>query len=375
MKIIIKIGTSSLTSQDCGINRKLVEEVTRIVNILKQQGHQIVIISSGSIGLGAQRLEWLERPTDIISKQAAASIGQVLLSHLYQEYFKPFNIIIGQVLLTRRGMQDLERFQTARTTINQLLDLGVVPIVNENDVIADDEIRFSDNDYLGALVSEMVGADRLFILSDIDGLYTDNPFTNPKATLISEVHEITPEIEALATTPNAEGWGSGGMASKIEAAKLATQFGTHVHILNSNKAHSILDIVTNNSTDGTIGTVFSTDKSPVSVRMGWIAYAIASQGSITINDTGMQEIINNKTLNINNIINIFGEFTKGSAIEVIYDEQVIAKGISLYNTKDLARIIQSRIQNPTYNIEMILGYTYGNYIIHTNDLVILQDLL
>lgn len=363
MKVVIKIGTSSVTDTSCelGINIKIIERIATLISELKSKGHQVVLVSSGAIGLGCHKLNLKEKPKNITDKQAAASVGQILLAQIYEEYFNKFSIITGQVLITRDGMQNKENYLNAKSTINTLLKLKAVPIVNENDVVADEAIKFSDNDYLSALVAEFISADYMFMLTDIEGLYTENPNNNPDAKLIHTVNEITEDIENKAS--GSSKWGTGGMSTKIIAAKSAVAFGTNVYIMHAQKLEEIINILENNTH---CGTFFPAVKSCSnnSLHQSWINYAKKTQGQLIINNTNCLEA----NIQPSDISNINGEFTRGDAIEIQHNNITVAKGITLYSSEDLQQII-NKLQSP---IDEILGYTYGNNIIASSDLIKLK---
>jgi glutamate 5-kinase len=369
MKIVIKIGTTSITGKTPGsVNAELIEKVVEIVNYLKQENHQVVIVSSGAVGLGCGCLGWTEKPKTITSKQAAASIGQILLARFYEQYFQKHNQTIGQVLLTRIGMQDKERYLNARLTLRELLLLGVVPIVNENDVVADDEIKFSDNDYLSAVVSELIVAEHLFILTDTEGLFTEDPKNNPQARLISIVEEINSEIESKAGM-NSSKWGTGGMSTKVQAAKMATSFGTTVHILSSKDPFKILKILNGEKH----GTTFLPRSTPIDARKAWIACGASPKGRLIIDNGALAAISRGKSLLPIGIKKIIGKFGRGNALEIYYEKdhqlRIVAKGITKYSSDDLRKIKGF----PCEEIENILGYSYGNSAIHRDDLAVIAS--
>jgi glutamate 5-kinase len=369
MKIVIKIGTSSLTADSPnGINIELIQKTVALVCELKKAGHRVVIVSSGAVGLGSYRLGWKEKPKTVTSKQAAASVGQILLAQVYEEHFNKYNQAIGQVLLTRIGMQDKERYLNARLTLRELLLLGVVPIINENDVVADDEIKFSDNDYLSAVVAELVAAERLFILTDTEGLFTEDPRINPNAQLISLVEEIDSEIEAKAGIHGSK-WGTGGMATKIQAAKMATSFGTTVHILSSKAPEKILGLLK----DESHGTTFLPRSTPIDARKAWIACGVSPKGKVLIDPGALNAIQRGKSLLPIGIKKVMGKFGRGNALEICFESEdqwrVIAKGITKYSSDDLRKIKG----HSSEEIEEILGYSYGNSAIHRDDLAVIAN--
>ncbi len=367
MKIVIKIGTSSITGDQPGtVNTVLIEKVVDLVHELKKKGHKVVIVSSGAVGLGCGRLGWTEKPKTITAKQAAASVGQILLAKFYDECFHKYEQPIGQVLLTRIGMQDRERYLNARLTLRELLLLGVVPIINENDVVADDEIKFSDNDYLSAVVAELIAAEHLFILTDTEGLFTEDPRQNPKATLISVVEEITSDVESKAGMHGSK-WGTGGMASKIQAAKMATSFGATVHILSSKNPLNIIKILAGEKH----GTTFLPRSNPIDARKAWIACGVSPKGKLIIDNGALNAISRGKSLLPIGIKKVIGKFGRGTALEIYYEEEdqirVVAKGLTKYSSEDLRQIKG----HSSEEIEGLLGYSYGSSAIHRDDLAVI----
>jgi glutamate 5-kinase len=231
MKTVIKVGTSTLTYRNGSVNIRRIETLCKIISDLMNAGNEVILVSSGAIGMGVGKLNLKERPRDIAGKQAAAAVGQCELMYIYDKEFGEHNRTVAQILLTAPDLKCADRHKKFENTVNTLLEYGVLPIINENDTVATEEIEFGDNDTLAALVAEGVRADLLILLSDIDGLYTGDPKSDPSATLISEVRKITPEIEALGGGAGSE-LGTGGMQTKIKAAKIATEAGCDMIIAN-----------------------------------------------------------------------------------------------------------------------------------------------
>jgi len=366
MKIVIKVGTASLQDQNKndGINHRLILQLTEVISQLKSQNHQVVLVSSGAVGLGCQQLRWTEKPKSVTSKQVAASVGQIMLAQVYKDAFAKHRHIVGQVLLTRLCMENRERYFTARISLRELLDLGAIPIVNENDVVADDEIKFSDNDYLAALTCELIGADRLFVLTDIEGLCTDDPNKNPQAQLIPIIEQITPALEERIQKNRPGNWGTGGMFSKVQAAKMATSFGCMVHILSYKQPFNVLKILSGES----YGTTFLASQTLHGQRKGWIAFGMNPTGQININVGALQAIENQKNLLPVGVESILGNFPRGQAVNISHENTVIAKGISKYSSEDLQQIIGCNSEK----IEEVLGYSYGHSVVHRDDLVLIN---
>lgn len=240
-RVVVKVGTSTLTYATGGMNLRKIEELVKVLSGLKNSGRQVVLVSSGAISAGMGSLGFQQRPADIASKQAAASVGQCALMYLYDKFFSEYGHIVSQVLLTTDAVEQEERRQNVHNTFERLLELGVVPIVNENDTVAVDEIKFGDNDNLSAIVAKLVGADALVIISDIDGLYTGNPREDPDATLIPVVTEITDQLMAVAGGTGSSR-GTGGMVTKLLAAKTATDAGVDMVILNGKAPARLYDL-------------------------------------------------------------------------------------------------------------------------------------
>ena len=249
-KIIIKIGTATLSANN-GINTQIIEKLSNVIAKLRKSGHKIVLVTSGAVGLGVKELKLLKKPKTVSEKQMAASIGQVKLMETYERYFSKHKITIAQILLTRDGFEQKEVYTNARETLNSLLTRGVVPIINENDAVASEEIKFGDNDMLSALVGKLIHAKRLIILTDEEGLFDKNPKENKNAKLIPVVKKITKKIEKMTSGKGSE-FSMGGMRSKLQAAKFATSCRIKTHIIYGKMPEKILDIINGKN----IGTTF-----------------------------------------------------------------------------------------------------------------------
>jgi glutamate 5-kinase len=249
-KIVIKVGSSSITHENGGVNIEKIDELTKEVVNLENKGIKVILVSSGAIAAGANRLQ-IKRPQDVSGKQATASVGQLSLMNTYLRSFAEYGYSIGQILLTRMVETDKVMHENTRNTLKQLMEMGVIPIVNENDTISTFEINFGDNDTLSAVVSKLIGADMLILLSDIDGLYTDDPRVNPDAVLVPQVDEINEKLRAMGKGTYSK-VGTGGMATKINAANLCMEEGIDVVIANSNDFKNIRRIMKGEE----IGTIF-----------------------------------------------------------------------------------------------------------------------
>ena len=368
-KIVIKVGTNTLSSvnHNKGINVEIVSKISRVIIKLKDKGHKVVLITSGAVALGVKKLNMTHKPKTVLGKQVAAAVGQPELMQAYDKYFSRHNLNIAQILLTRDGFSQREVYINARETLIELLEMGILPIINENDTVASEEIKFGDNDMLSALVSDLISADRLVILTDEEGLYDKNPKQFKDAKLIPLVEKITPQIEAMAQGPGSE-FSLGGMQTKIQAAKLATSVGIKTHVIFGKSPELIINLLN----DEQIGTTFLPSGNKLDKRKSWIANGLVSSGKIYVDDGAQLAILNNgKSLLPSGIKKIIGNFERGSAVEIfhLFKNKPFAKGITNYNKADLERIAGMK----STDIENALGYTYGETVIHRDDLVLLGD--
>ncbi len=256
-RIVVKVGTSTLAFPNGKTNYTLLEKLTMVLSDLMSCGKQIILVSSGAIGVGAGRLKMDEPPDNLVARQALAAIGQVELIRIYQKFFEEYNQMVAQVLLTPEGMEDPVRFTNARNTLNQLISMKILPVINENDTVSTYEIQFGDNDQLSARVAAMVDADLLIMLSDIDGLYSSDPKQDADAKILSEVHEISEQIEKSASGIGSS-FAKGGMASKISAVKICRQKGIDAVILNGKNPRNVLKLISGEP----IGTLFVGSQEP-----------------------------------------------------------------------------------------------------------------
>jgi glutamate 5-kinase len=361
-RLVIKIGSNILASAEQGLNIKIVHSLTKDISEVVDKGYEAVVVSSGAIATGLKKLGLKEIPKDIKRKQAAAAIGQSSLMWAYEHSFADFNKKAAQVLLTRDDITNRIRYINAKNTLLALISYGVIPIINENDTVAVDEIKFGDNDMLAALVANLVEADILVMLSDVDGLYTKDP-KNKDAELIENVEEITPDIEKLA-----EGRGSavstGGMYSKLLAARQANNHGIPVVIMSGKKSRLLTRLFSGEK----VGTYFKPKKERLSSKKGWIAYGLKSKGVIHLDDGAVNVLTTQgKSLLPSGITKIEGHFNIGDAVSCVSKEgKKIAKGLTNYSSKDLERIKGKK----TSEIEKILGYKYSDEVIHRDNLVV-----
>lgn len=332
-RVVVKIGTSSLTGSDGDPDRARIRRVTNQVAELTHRGHHCLVVSSGAIAAGMQALGLKGRPTDMPGLQAAAAVGQRRLMDLYAELLGAKGLTVGQILLTQDDIMQRRHYLNARHTIDRLFELRCVPVVNENDTVATQEIRYGDNDRLAALVANLVGADLLMMLSDVAGVFTAHP-GREDASLISEVGELTPALVKAAG--GSSQLGSGGMASKLEAARMATFSGVPVVIASAERENVVLDAVEGKS----VGTYFKPRPSKLQARKLWIAWAQQSRGRIVIDDGAVTALTEgNKSLLAAGVKMVKGTFKAGDAVEVVtVEDEVVAKGLVAFDSNLLTEI-------------------------------------
>lgn len=362
-RLVIKIGSALLRDN---VTKKLREKwlatLTEDIMVLRNKGQQVIIVSSGTIAMGQGPLGFDKRPIELENAQAAAAVGQIRLAHAYHSLFEAYNVPVAQILLTLGDLEERGRYLNARNTIEALLERGAIPIVNENDTVATDEIRFGDNDRLAARVAQLSGADTLMILSDIDGLYTANPNVDTAATLIETVDEITPAIEAMAGPPAKGTPGSGGMTTKVEAAKIATSAGCSMIIASGVKRHAIAEY-----RDTQHGTVFKAKDTPLTFRKQWIQGLMAPEGFLHIDDGAEAALKEGASLLPAGIKDVDGQFNRGDLIAIIDGSgKAIGQGLVSYNSDD-ALAMKGRRSDEA---QQVLGYMARTAIIHRDDLVL-----
>ena len=365
-RIVVKVGTSTITYANGKRNFSQIDRLARELSDLQNQGKEMILVSSGAVAVGVDRLGLPAKPSTIPGKQACAAVGQGVLMHTYEKLFADYGQIVAQVLITRTEAIDRHRYTNCRNTFMTLLQQGVIPIVNENDVVALDELKIGDNDNMSALVAGIVDADLVIILSDIDGLYTANPATHPEATLVHTVQEITPEIEASAGGVGSSR-GTGGMATKIQAAKAATNSGIQLVIASGTEKNAIPRILQGEE----IGTLFVSRENRLQFRKRWLAFGAKIQGSIVVDDGCAKAIRKAGGCSIlpAGIYQVVGDFQSGSTISVIDKEgHELARGLVHYTASELERIKGCK----SSDIEGILGHKNFDEVIHRDDLVILQ---
>lgn len=361
-RLVIKIGSSLLVDSETGtLHRIWMEALAADVAACRARGQEVVLVSSGAIALGREGLGLARGPARLEEKQAAAAAGQIRLAHGWQNALAGHGIAVAQILLTLADTEERRRHLNARNTLDTLLALGAVPVINENDTVATDEIRFGDNDRLAARVAQMIGADTLVLLSDVDGLYTADPRGNSGAAPIPLVREITPEIEAMAGAA-ATGYGSGGMITKLVAARIAMDAGCRMVIADGRVPHPLRAVE-----EGARCTWFLSAASPLSARKKWIAGALEPAGGLTLDDGALAALRAGKSLLPAGIVSVAGDFARGDAV-LLTDSggRRVGKGLTAYSAADARRIAGHK----SGEIEAILGYRGRDEIVHRDDLVL-----
>lgn len=363
-RIVLKVGSALLVDAETGaVDRAWLHAFCADVARLKARGQQVLVVSSGSIALGRHRLGLGRRALELPEKQAAAAAGQSLLMHAWEDAFEPYGVTAAQILLTRDDTETRRRWLNARATVETLLSLGVTPIVNENDTVVTEEIRYGDNDRLGARVAQMIGADLLVLLSDVDGLYTADPRADPTATRLEVISELTAEIEAMAGGSNAAaGVGTGGMATKLIAARIAQGAGCATLITLGSRPLPLQAVE-----DGAASTLIEPSLSPAAAYKQWIRGSLAPQGSLTVDDGAAAALRSGKSLLPAGVRAVQGRFDKGDAVTVLDLAGLeLARGLARYDADEAEKIMGLRSDA----IEAALGYSAGATLIHADDLAL-----
>jgi glutamate 5-kinase len=365
-KIVIKIGTNLLADKEKGINLERMNEIAKNVASLQRRGKQIVLVSSGAIGAGVAALKMKERPKTIPEKQATAAIGQPLLMEAYENAFRVQECTIAQILLTKDDFTNRARYLNAKNTFLTLLEKGVIPVINENDTVAVEEIKLGDNDNLSALVANLVEADLLIILSDIDGLFSDDPTKNHNAELIPIVEKITPQLEKLAKSSKTE-LSTGGMITKIQAAKRCISAGIAMIITNGKNPKALEEIFSGDFR----GTLFLPVEKKLNVRKKWIGFVSHANGYIVVDDGAKNALLKRqKSLLPSGILEVHGEFKAHDTISVRDMEGTeIAKGVTGFSSMDIGKIKGKK----TSEIEKILNCESCDEVIHRDNLVLIGE--
>ena len=361
-RLVVKIGSALLADEDSGkLHQAWLDALCDDVAAAHKRGQEVLIVTSGAIAIGRGPLGMTGRKLRLEEKQAAAATGQMRLTQAYQNSLDRHGITVAQVLITLDDTENRRRYINARNTLDTLLKLRAVPVINENDSVATAEIHFGDNDRLAARVAQMISADTCILLSDIDGLYTADPRTNPGATLVPEVRDVTPEVEAMAGVA-VSGVGSGGMITKIVAAKICMSAGCRMAIAPGKPMRPLQALE-----DGGRSTWFIPTAEPRAARKRWIAGSVQTLGVIVVDDGAINALHSGKSLLPAGVVDVSGEFERGDAVEVRgQDGKVVGKGLSAYASPDM-RAIKGRKSD---EIETILGFRGRSEVIHRDDLVV-----
>jgi len=364
-RIVVKVGSALLVDGETGrVNRAWLETLVEDLLRLRKRGQRVILVSSGAIALGRRRLGLKHGALRLEESQAAAAVGQIRLAHAYKELLEGCDVTVAQVLLTLEDSERRRRYLNARATLESLLALGALPVINENDTVATAEIRYGDNDRLAARVAQMAGADCLVLLSDVEGLYSADPNREPGARFIHEVPQITPEIEAMAGRAASQ-VGSGGMAAKIAAARIAVAAGCHMCIAAGVHRHPLRRIE-----EGADCTWFVPSATPAAARKQWIAGTLRPAGALTIDAGARRALLEGRSLLPAGVTAARGRFDRGDTVSVLAaDGAEIARGIVAYSDVDAARIMGRK----SSQIADILGFRGRDEMIHRDDLVLMRQ--
>lgn len=363
-KIIIKLGSSIITNDGKGIDEVFLSNFASDISLLAKN-MQVVVVSSGAIAAGLKKLGISRRPNELSELQAVAAVGQMDLIRSFEKEFSKVSMICAQVLLTHDDLSDRKRYLNARSTLNNLLEKNVIPIINENDTVSNEEIKFGDNDNLAALTANLLEADYLILLTDQDGLYSDDPRKNSNATLLSHItvnDKILDEV-AKSTTSSV---GRGGMYTKILAARRASLSGTHTIIANGKNRK----VISNLLNDSVSGTFIQSEERQLDARKKWLAGQLKSKGILIIDDGATNAIINSgKSLLSVGITDVKGKFDRGDLVQCISSSgQEVAKGLINYSSSEVSKVLGQ----PSDKMESLLGYVNESSVIHRNNLVVLK---
>lgn len=361
-RVVVKVGSALLVDATHGrLNRAWLASLVADLMQMRQRGQEIVLVSSGAIALGRRHLGLPKGPLRLEESQAAAAVGQIRLAHAYKELLEEQGVTVAQVLLTLDDSEQRRRYLNARATLSALLRLGAIPVINENDTVATAEIRYGDNDRLAARVAQMVSADALVLLSDVDGLYSADPNKNPQAQFLARVPLITREIEAMGGASASE-LGRGGMATKLVAARIAVAAGCHMLIASGHEQHPLQRIE-----QGARCTWFEASGTPVTARKQWIAGSLQPAGALLIDAGALTALRAGKSLLPAGVQRIEGRFERGDTVSVrTADGREVARGICAYADADASRLLGYK----SADIERILGYRGRDELIHRDDLVL-----
>lgn len=363
-RVVIKIGSRVLTDSDGALDMAVIGRICDEIATLRQQGLEVIVVSSGAIAAGRSELGLADKPRTIPHKQAAAAVGQTRLMLAYERSLAPSKLKVAQVLLTSEDLGSRQRFLNARATLDALLGFGIIPIINENDTVVVEEIKFGDNDNLSALVTNVAEAHLLLILTDIEGFYSADPHTHPDAVLIPLIKAVTRDVERAAGGSGST-VGTGGMATKVAAAKKAGKNGIATIMVSGKKSGIIVSALRGEE----VGTLFMPSGIGLNRRKHWIAYTLKPSGRIIVDDGARNALLKKgKSLLPSGIVKVEGRFERGACVRLCgLDGVEFARGLSDYSNTESSRLVGCK----SFEIEGILGYHYGDVIIHRDNLVLL----
>ncbi|MDR2015079.1 MAG: glutamate 5-kinase [Azoarcus sp.] len=361
-RLVVKVGSALVTNNGAGLDHAALDEWARQIADLRRGGREIALVSSGAIAAGIQRLGWKKRPGEMRLLQAAAAVGQMGLIETYEKTFSRHGLITAQILLTHDDLADRQRYLNARSTLAALLELGAIPVINENDTVVTDEIRFGDNDTLGALVANLIEADALIILTDQKGLYTADPRHAPEAELIEEGSAEDPRFEAMAGGAGSD-IGKGGMLTKVLAARRAARGGAHTCIASGHEPDVLLRLTRGES----VGTLLYASSSRLAARKQWLANHLQLAGTLIIDAGAAKALHEGRSLLPVGVLEAKGNFRRGEAVACVNEAgEEIARGLTNYGADECRRILRK----PSTDIESILGYVDTHEVIHRDNLVV-----
>ncbi len=361
---VIKIGSALLTADGKGLSHQVLNGWVEQMAALRNAGHEVVLVSSGAVAEGMSRMGWRNRPRNLNELQAAAAIGQMGLVRAWEACFQQFGLHTAQILLTRDDLADRSRYLNARSTLRTLLQLGVVPVVNENDTVTTDELRFGDNDTLAALVANLIEAELLVLLTDQEGLFDADPRFNPGATLIDETRVDDPQLDSVAGG-SASGLGLGGMVTKVRAARLAARSGAGT-VIASGRRERVVETI---SRGESVGTLLVPVQEPQAARKRWLAGQLQVRGSLTLDDGAVRVLREQGSSLLSvGVCGVKGSFSRGEAVVCLDSAgREVARGLVNYDAQETARIMGL----PSSRIESVLGYVDEDELIHRDNLVLL----
>jgi glutamate 5-kinase len=362
--LVVKVGSSLVTREGRGVDAEAIARWAAQVAKLRQAGKSVVLVSSGAIAEGMQRLGWAKRPHSMHELQAAAAVGQMGLVQAYESSFREHGLHTAQVLLTHADLADRQRYLNARSTLRTLLDLGVVPVINENDTVVTDEIKFGDNDTLAALVTNLIEADALIILTDQPGLYESDPRKNAGAVLVAQADADDPKLEAMAGG-SASALAKGGMLTKVHAARRAARSGAHTVIASGREPDVLLRVAQGER----LGTLLTARTAPIAARKQWLADHLTVSGLLTLDAGAAKALVRDgKSLLPIGVTAVSGDFARGEIVGCVNPEgRQVARGLVNYSAEETRRIMR----RPSGEIESVLGYVDEPELIHRDNLVLL----